>query len=208
MAIVPLLQVLFFYMAIGGYPIGLKLGVVNDEISFTDCQNSSLITTFVHDDTCDLHKISCRFLNEINDSIAIKVYYDSFEAAFADAKKGKIIGFLNIAKNFTEAADVVQTTGRFSDDGSAEASRINFYLDQSDIQITLFLQARLYQIYKHFSENLMGDCQLPAKLGNVPVEFEKPIYGSFTTDFKHSMAPVKNSRYDFSSFFTQDLFFH
>jgi ABC-type Na+ efflux pump permease subunit len=189
MAIVPLLQVVFFYLAIGGYPIGLKLGVVNNEISYAECNNSSLITAFVENDECNLHKISCRFLNEINDSIAIKTYYDSYDDAYADAKRGKIIGFLTIAQNFTEAADVVQTTGRFSDDGSAEASRINFYLDQSDIQITLFLQARLYQIYKNFSQNLMSDCKLPIKLGNVPVEFEKPIYGSYTTDFKHSMAP-------------------
>lgn len=189
MATVPLLQVLFFYLAIGGYPIGLKLGVVNEEASFSDCHNSSLITTFVHDGTCDYNKVSCRFLNEINDSVAIKVYYNTFAEAFADAKKGKIIGFVNLAKNFTQAIDMVQTNGRFSDDGSAEASRINFYLDQSDIQITLFLQARIYQIYKHFSENLMSDCDLPMKLGDVPVEFEKPIYGSFTADFKHSMAP-------------------
>lgn len=33
------------------------------------------------------------------------------------------------------------------------------------------------------------DCNLPIKLGNVPVSFEKPIYGSYDTDFKHSMAP-------------------
>lgn len=189
MALVPMLQVLFFYMAIGGYPIGLKLGVVNEEASFADCQNTSLITTFVHDDTCDYNKISCRFLNEINDTIAIKVYYDSFDAAFADAKKGKIIGFLMMAKNFTKSVEVIQDNGRASDDGSAEASRINFYMDQSDIQITLFLQARIYQIYKRFSRNLLSDCQLPEKIGDIPMEFEAPIYGSFTTDFKHSMAP-------------------
>lgn len=189
MALVPMLQVLFFYMAIGGYPIGLKLGVVNNEASFADCQNTSLITTFVHDDTCDYNKISCRFLGEINDTVAIKVYYDSFEAAYEDAKKGKIIGFLTMAQNFTPAVQAVQDAGRFGDDGSAEASRINFHLDQSDIQITLFLQARIYQIYQKFSQSLLSDCQLPLRLGSSPISFEKPVYGSFTTDFKHSMAP-------------------
>lgn len=80
MAIVPLLQIIFFYLAIGGHPIGLKLGVVNDEVmNFKDCSNSSLITAFAHDDTCDLNKLSCRFLGEFNDSVAIKQYYNRYE---------------------------------------------------------------------------------------------------------------------------------
>jgi ABC-2 family transporter protein len=190
MAIVPLLQIVFFYMAIGGNPIGLKMGVVDDEImSYEDCFNSSLITTFVHDDTCDLHKVSCRFLHELNDSVAIKQYYKTYEEAYDDAKKGKIIGFVHFARNFTESLDAVQTLGKSADDGSAENSRIVIRMDQSDLQLTFFMQARFYQTYKQFAENMMSDCQLPIRLGNIPVSFEEPIYGSFDADFKHSMAP-------------------
>lgn len=191
MTIVPILQIVFFYLAIGGNPIGLKLGVVNDEVmNFKECFNTSLITTFVHDDTCDLHKISCRFLHEINDSIAIKVFYDTYEKALADAKSGKIIGFIYFASNFTESLDLVQQDGRFSDDGSADNSKIQIRMDQSDLQLTFFLQAKFYQTYKKFSQNMMSDCELPINLGNVPVTFEDPIYGNYEADFKHSMAPA------------------
>ena len=166
MVIVPILQVVFFYLAIGGNPIGLKLGVVNDEVTnYEDCYNSSTFTAYIgDDDTCDVRKLSCRFINELNDSIAIKVYYKTFEEAFHDAKKGKIIGFMYFAKNFTESLNTVQTQGRFTDDGSASNSKIEIRMDQSDLQLTFFLQARFYQLYKRFTEHLMADCHLPLKV--------------------------------------------
>ena len=72
----PIFQLVCFYVAVGGNPIGLKLAVVNDEIvNYKDCMNSSLITTNVHDYTCDLNKVSCRFINQLNDSVAIKVIW-------------------------------------------------------------------------------------------------------------------------------------
>lgn len=195
MIIVPILQIIFFYLAIGGNPIGLKFGVVDEEINYMDCFNSSLITTVVHDDTCDLQASSCRFLQEFDDEIATKVHYKTFDEAYRDAKKGKIFGFMYFARNFTESLEMVQTNGRFSEDGSADNSKIQIYMDQSDLQLTFFMQLKFYEIYKNFTQHMMSDCQLPIKLGNVPVSFEKPIYGSFDTDFKHSMAPpmVSNS---------------
>lgn len=61
-------------MAIGGNPVGLSLGIVNEElISYKDCLNNSLITATRHEESCDYHKLSCRFLNHLNDSVAIKV---------------------------------------------------------------------------------------------------------------------------------------
>lgn len=113
MIIVPILQIVFFYLAIGGNPIGLKMGVVDDEINYIDCFNSSLITSISHNETCDLHKISCRFIQEFDDSVAIKTHYKSFDDAYDDAKRGKIIGFMYFARNFTESLDMVQTNGRF-----------------------------------------------------------------------------------------------
>ncbi|KAL7040383.1 hypothetical protein ACKWTF_000370 [Chironomus riparius] len=189
MSIVPILQIVFFYMAIGGNPIGLKFGVVDDEVNYNDCFNTSLITTIAHEDTCDLHKVSCRFIQEFQDNVAIKQHYNTFDEAFADAKKGKIIGFLYFAKNFTESLDTVQRVGRDADDGSADNSRIDIYMDHSDLQLTFFLQSKFYQMYKNFTQHMMSDCNLPKKLGNIPVNFEQPIYGSYDTDFKHSMAP-------------------
>jgi len=180
MTLVPILQIVFFYLAIGGNPNGLKLGIVSGEIdNLQECTNTSLITTFVHDYTCDLHKISCRFLNEIDDSVAEKVFYETFDEAFVDAKKGNIAGLIEF-----------QEFGNKADEVSRMNSKINIHLDQTNLQLTYFLQRKLSQIYKNYSENLSSDCHLARKLNNVPVEFMKPIFGEHDADFKQTMAPA------------------
>lgn len=57
---------------------------------------------------CDLHKVSCRFLNLVEDEIAIKVFYPTYEAAYADAKKGHVIGIIQFEANFTEVSDLLR----------------------------------------------------------------------------------------------------
>lgn len=186
----PIFQLVCFYVAIGGNPIGLKIGIVDDELSsFNDCWNSSLITTQLRNDTCDLNKISCRFINHINDSVAIKHYYDSFENAYADAKKGKVIGFVYFAKNFTESMADIRDEATFAQIGSFENSEIKIYMDKSDQQLTFFLERKLRQTYKEFIEKLMNDCNYPAKAGNVPIDFMDPIYGSFDGVYTDYIAP-------------------
>lgn len=72
--VLPLICFIIFHNSIGCDPIGLKIGIVNDEINYNDCFNKSLITTIhVENKSCEFHKVSCRFINQFNDSIAEKV---------------------------------------------------------------------------------------------------------------------------------------
>lgn len=186
----PIFQLVCFYVAVGGNPKGLNIAIVNDETtSFEDCANKSLITTYVHDDTCDLHKISCRFINHINDSVAIKHFYNSFDDAYAEARKGKVMAVLYFAKNFTESIMNIRDDGRNADQGSFTSSEIKIYMDKSDQQLTFFLEKKLRQTYLEFAEQMMADCKLPIKLGNVPIDFATPIYGSFDGEYTDYMAP-------------------
>lgn len=187
----PIFQIVFFYLAIGGNPIGLKIGIVDNEIqSYRDCTNSSLITTFVHDGTCDLHKISCRFLSTITDETAEKVFYSTIEEAYADAKKAKVIGIIEFAHNFTESLAEVQDSPTPVDLVTRSNSKIKIYMDQTNQQLTFFLQRKLYDAYREYSENMLTDCGLPKKLDNFPIEFLTPIYGTYEADFKQTMAPA------------------
>lgn len=189
--IVPIMQIVFFYWAIGGNPIGLKIGIVDNEItSYDDCLNPSLITTFVHDDTCDLHQVSCRFLTQLTDDIAIKVFYDSYEAAYEDARKGEIIGIIEFPTNFTASLVDVHENRNNAEPGSRINKRIGITMDQTNQQLTFFLQRNLYNVYKNYSENMLGECNLPRKLDNIPIEFLGPIYGEYEADFKQTMAPA------------------
>ena len=69
----PLLEIILFFLAIGGDPQGLKLAVVDEELeNSTNCTQYSLlnpITPLLHADlTCDYHGLSCNYLNRINES--------------------------------------------------------------------------------------------------------------------------------------------
>ena len=80
----PLLCFIIFHYSVGRDPIGLKIGIVNDEINYNDCFDKSLITTIaVHNKSCELNKISCRFINQFNDSIAEKVRLVSLKFKFS-----------------------------------------------------------------------------------------------------------------------------
>lgn len=178
-------------MAIGGNPIGLKIGIVDSEIvSYKDCTNTSLITAFVHDDTCDLHKVSCRFLNQITDEIAAKVFFTTFEDAFAEARKGNVIGIIQFATNYTESLMEVQDVHKETSEITRLNSKMKIYLDQTNQQLTFFLQRKLYDAYKEYSEDMLTDCGLPRKLDSFPIDFLTPIYGTYEADFKQTMAPA------------------
>ncbi|CAG9797343.1 unnamed protein product [Chironomus riparius] len=186
----PIFQLVCFYVAIGGNPIGLKLGIVDDELgSFSECWNSSLITTHPYNDTCDLNKVSCRFISHINDSVAIKHYYKSFDEAYVDAKKGRVMGVIYFAKNFTQSMQDIRDEASYAAEGSFENAEIKIYMDKSDQQLTFFLEKKLMQTYHEFIEKLMGDCKYPIKAGNIPIGFKDPIYGSIDGVYTDYIAP-------------------
>lgn len=186
----PIFQLVCFYVAIGGNPIGLKLGIVDDELgSFSECWNNSLITTHPYNDTCDLNKISCRFISHINDSVAIKHYYSSFDEAYVDAKKGRVMGVIYFAKNFTQSMQDIRDEASYASEGSFDNAEIKIYMDKSDQQLTFFLEKKLMQTYHEFIEKLMGDCKYPIKAGNIPIDFKDPIYGSIDGVYTDYIAP-------------------
>lgn len=183
----PILQVLIF-------AIGLKLGIVNYEIENpSEChqwlhQNAS----YLSNDSCIYTKASCHFINEIHDEDALKVFYKSFEDAYADAKKGKLSGVIVLAANFSESK-MEQSTSMYDLDSSAsndDSGHIQIYMDQSQLQTTTFLQYRIFLAYKRFNKKLLNGCELNEKFEELPIVFKKPIYGSFMNDFKQTMAPI------------------
>lgn len=72
--VLPFIGIICLHNTMGGNPKGLVLGIVDEEITnLQECSNKSLKTFELEDYECRLNKISCRFINEINDKIAIKV---------------------------------------------------------------------------------------------------------------------------------------
>lgn len=119
----------------------------------------------------------------------LKEYYTKFEDAYAAAKKGKVMGIIYFASNFTESLTDLRDDGRNARNGSFQNSEIQIYMDKSDQQLTFFLEKKLRQTYREFAESLMEDCQFPIKLGNVPIDFKDPIYGTFDDEYTDYIAP-------------------
>lgn len=191
MFLFPLLQCSCFYLAIGDNPKNLKIGIVNDEVDDYRqvCFNKSLVTTNVHDYTCDLTKVSCRYLNKIPPEIAEQIYFKNVDEAYKAAREASIIGYIHFAENFTESISQIRDDGRQAEPGSFENSEIQIRLDNSNQQVSFFLERKLRELYGDFAQNLMADCDLPRKLGSIPVRFETPVFGSFDAEFKQYAAP-------------------
>jgi hypothetical protein len=151
-------------------PKGVKIGIVSSELenySYEDCHIVKSVW-FNSTDECFLNKISCDYIDQLDEESVQKHFYQSFDEAHNDAKKGKIAGFVYFAPNFTESFESRRDSGRFLDDATLNNSEIQIYLDQTNQPITFFLETILRDAYKNFSENLFAECQLPKKIGNVP----------------------------------------
>lgn len=177
-----------FYLTIGGDPIGLKIGIVNDEVeNLVECNDPLNKMTTIVDDTCRVNKISCRFINSLDDQMAEKIFYDSFEKAYEDAKRGEISGVVHFEANFTSAMkpllELSELLRNYSADGEIEV-----FLDQSDRQITYFLQQHLYSTFETFLEELMEDCGREKRVGSIPMQMNA-MFGSFKDESRRSMTP-------------------
>lgn len=190
LSVVPVIQILFFYLAIGGNPIGLKIGIVDDEITdYSECKNSSLITTFVHDYMCDMSLISCRFLERIDSHVGDKRFFQTYDEAYSEARKGNIIAILHFSSNFSQSVQESIENKETRDLGTRLNRIISISMDQTNQQLTSFLRQQFFEIYQNYSRELMSDCEYPVELETVPLHLMKPIYGEYDADFKQTMAP-------------------
>jgi hypothetical protein len=77
---------------------------------------------------------------------------------------------VEFASNFTKSLSILNNADLspdFSDSGF-----IQVHLDQTNLQITSFLQHELYEAYRKFIESLMEDCGKAKKAGSSPITFE------------------------------------
>ena len=70
----PLCFMICFKYGVGANPKNISFGIVSDELESCDiCLNRTLMTFALDGFDCKVNKISCRFINEINESFAVKV---------------------------------------------------------------------------------------------------------------------------------------
>ncbi|XP_011055070.1 PREDICTED: ABC transporter G family member 20-like isoform X2 [Acromyrmex echinatior] len=166
----PIIQVSIFIVAIGKDPKGLKIAVVNDEVGNCDYNNFSNVWN--DEITCHFSNLSCRFLHSFNDSIATQKYYDDiYEATYA-VQNEKLNGLMYFSQNFSEALQIRMEDATSAKDSDLLASQIQVFLDMSEIY-----------------EEVMKDCKYSPKLANLPIRFEKPVYGTTDLNYADFIAP-------------------
>ena len=107
-------------------------------------------------------------------------------------RKGQHWGVLHFKENFTSAiydrmfglAEL-----KIPSEDTLDRSEVHAWLDMTNQQVGYTIQLRLAEAYQAFSKGLLGACELPEDIANIPVAFEEPIYGSNSPTFTEFMAP-------------------
>lgn len=132
MMLFPIIQLSCFYMAIGKTPKNLELGIYSGEVnSYSECFDENLQTIYNVNDTCRFNKLSCRYIQELGDDVATRKYYPTEEAAFADAKRAKTVGYIYFAHNFSDSVYEFIEDGIYASDGSVDNAEVVVHIDMT-----------------------------------------------------------------------------
>ncbi|XP_067618851.1 ABC transporter G family member 23 isoform X2 [Eurosta solidaginis] len=176
----PVMQVILFCLAIGRDPTGLNLAIVNNEMNDTD--------TCYWEDSCHFTHLGCRYLSHLYDTME-KTYYTELDDAKNAVKVGKAWGVIYITENFTDAFVARAALGRDADEETIDQSEIKVWLDMSNQQIGVMLNRDIQLAYRDFAMTLLEQCGSNPKLGDVPIQFKQPIYGTMNPSFTDFVAP-------------------
>lgn len=145
MLLFPLIQLTCFYLAIGKTPTNLKIGIINEEMdNVHNCFNTSLKTVFAHNETCEFNKVSCRYIKELGDGTAHRIYFKTIEDAYNATRRTDVIGFLHFSHNFSESLQERLNDGRFASNAAFEYGQLNVRLDQTgNTEYTIFYETRI-----------------------------------------------------------------
>ncbi|XP_048506039.1 ABC transporter G family member 23 isoform X2 [Athalia rosae] len=179
----PVMQVILFCLAIGRDPTGLKIAIVNHEMTWGN------LSCPVEEKECSFERLSCRYIKFLNNDTMTKEYYPDAESAMDAVRQGEAWGALYFTENFTDALVARMVLGRDAEEESLDQSEIRVWLDMSNQQIGLMLARSLQYTYRDFAKNLLELCEQNTKLADVPIQFKDPIYGSNEPSFTDFVAP-------------------
>ncbi|KAL9897531.1 ABC transporter G family member 20-like [Glossina fuscipes fuscipes] len=182
MVLLPVFQVILFCLAIGHNPRDLNVAIVNEEADMRDTKVCDW------DDGCRFTKLGCRYLSHLNTTV-IKLFYTDLEEAKHEVVTGRAWGAIYIRKEFTEAFKTRSLIGHLADDEILEKSEIQVWLDMSNQQVGLMLYRDIQLAFRNFAVLLLEQCGQNPKHGDLPIRFEKPIYGSMAPTFTDFVAP-------------------
>ncbi|CAO1401336.1 unnamed protein product [Diamesa serratosioi] len=161
----------------------MNVTVVNEEIvDFAECLNSTLKTTFHHNNTCDLNKISCRFIKHLNNS-SIK-YNMLLNMNDVNMKTTDAVVFF--ASNYTASYTDVLEKNLIASDGSIDNSKVQIFVSRNNVFVDYFVKNELLKSTNAYIDELYVDCGMSLKLITL-FNFHEPIFGTKEYNFRYQM---------------------
>ncbi|GLV42002.1 uncharacterized protein CBL_05040 [Carabus blaptoides fortunei] len=189
MILFPLIHISVFFLAVGGDPIDLPVAFVNDENGTCAGFKMENSLTFLNETDCEFRQMSCRYIQEVEDPMIRKVFYNNLGTAMDAVRSGKVYGVVYFGNNFSEATIERVQEGRFVSDLALDMSEIKVWLDMSNRQIGPPIQGKLLKKYIEFTKSMLRDCKRNPKMSEIPLNFHDAIYGSVDDSYTVFMVP-------------------
>ncbi|VVC43850.1 Hypothetical protein CINCED_3A015312 [Cinara cedri] len=184
--LLPLVQTYFFNLAIGHDPKGLSIAIVNKELQqrhIGECKPEFYQGCFLNN-THDV-LMSCAYVEKMHSKSMKILNYNDVDTALKAVKRNDAWGLLYFPTNYTTslAARFVNATRTSSLD--VELSTVNAWIDLSNQYIGNMVKSSVIYGMQQYLGDALTNCNVSTKVGNIPILFKTPIYGSVDTTFIH-----------------------
>ncbi|XP_077585935.1 ABC transporter G family member 20 [Stigmatopora nigra] len=162
--LLPVIQMSLICLCVGRDPKGIQVAVVNNETSPLAFSQSLL-----------------SFL----DNSSVEQVNLSHVEAFKGVYEGKYWGVIGFSANFSSGLFkrmLMKNVSKEVIDGGS----VHVWLDQTNKQIAMILQQKLYEAFQAFVEAKLGSMSY---MYSLPIKFEEAIYGSQNMDFSTFVMP-------------------
>ena len=156
------LQVIFFCIAIGQKPAGLRLGLVNHEVPEAELCASANYSAL---EECDLTALSCKMFRS-NATVQL-VPFTSEAAARAAVVAGDTWGFISVPANFSSSL-LSKFTGGVLEEGAGVV------LDMANHQVSLTVRQWLVDSVDQFTTSILHTCGLEPDIAATPLTWGDP----------------------------------
>ncbi|XP_026813048.1 ABC transporter G family member 23-like [Rhopalosiphum maidis] len=184
--LLPLVQTYFFNLAIGHDPKGLYIAVVNEEIQHRqsgECKPEYYKGCFL-DNPQDVI-MSCAYVEQMKTKSMNILHYNDVDTALKAVKRNDAWGLLYFPTNYTTSMAVRFVNASRTSDLDVELSTVQAWIDLSDQYIGNMVKANVIFGMQEYLGVALTKCNVSTKIGNTPITFKEPVYGSINTTFIH-----------------------
>ncbi|KAF6202471.1 hypothetical protein GE061_004872 [Apolygus lucorum] len=189
--VLPAFQSYFFCVSFGRDPSDLPFAVVSDELNgfVKSCDELPYNETYSAVLECNIPKsFSCQFMKQLERKLDL-VLYEDLNLAKKDASANRVWGVLHVSENFTRSIEERISEGISTTDVAINQSAISVWMDMSNFIIANIIRRNIAKSLIDFLQDVMAACDIPRKVGDVPIRFYDAVYGSNEPVYRHSSAP-------------------